>query len=93
MHSEKIFSGEDMGKLCPCTIIPARYSGLYERKPWVALPVEYSDIPPEVYGDDLVCQGWFAEPTIAPIGYGDNPNEACLDLLRQFRERKHESKE
>lgn len=65
----------------PCTIISARYGGIYEGAPWLAFPLRFVSIPAEVIGGDTDCDVWFHSPEADFVGRGASPNEAMADMV------------
>ena len=74
-----------LGRSWAKTIIPARYGGVYEGGRWLAFDCEYDEVPSWVYGDDIACASWFGDNT-EPVGRGDTPAAALVDLETQLRE-------
>jgi hypothetical protein len=76
------------GLIYPCTIVPARYSGVYEGAPWVALPVGHWALGAEEFvgmdSDDVTCAEWWDEHTLHPIGRGSTPQAAYEDLREKL---------
>lgn len=82
----------------PCTIIPARYGGVYEGARWLAFHCDPGDIPEGATGDDVECAGWWADLAEGlvqiksyhgksqqlQVGKADSPDEALLDLHCQI---------
>ncbi len=68
----------------PVTIIPDRYGGTYSGGPWLAFPLEPSDVPGEASGDDITAVTWWDKAADMPIGRGDTPDHAHADLVRRL---------
>jgi hypothetical protein len=73
------------GTAYPCTIVPARYGGVYEGAPWLAFPCDPDAIPDGWDGGDPECAGFFAEYSGAPIGRGGSPDWAHQNLIERLR--------
>ena len=71
------------GTVFPCTIVAARYGGVYEGARWLAFPLAAAAIPDEVMGNDLTCSAFFEEieGSDFPLGRGSSPTEAHEDLV------------
>lgn len=63
----------------PCTITPARYSGVYEGKRWTAFYCYPEEIPNDPFSDDITASTWWSYFNNL-VGLGDTPNEAFADL-------------
>jgi hypothetical protein len=71
-------------RLDPVTIVPDRYSGTYSGAPWLAFPLNPSDVPDEPSGGDIIAATWWAQAGDVPVGRGDTPDHAHADLLRRL---------
>lgn len=73
--------------LYPIMVAQSRYGGVYEGGLWHALPKanagwmwceSYSEY---MFGDDEDAAGFWNSPDSKPVGRGDTPNAAVMDLL------------
>lgn len=69
----------------PCTIIRARYGGVYEGGAWIAFPLHPEEVPANATGGDVECAMWFSDPTVV-TGRGETPDEALATLIGAVRE-------
>jgi hypothetical protein len=69
---------------CPLTIVADRYTGAYSGGKFVAYPVEFDEIPPDVDGDDVDCATFWGEEHPWPVGRGETPEEAFQDLKEKM---------
>ena len=70
----------------PCSVVPARYGGVYEGGAWLAFP-KYADRLPDDYdGSDVPC-ACFWDDYNDFVGKGDTPQEAYDNLLEKLNER------
>lgn len=71
----------------PVTIVPARYSGTYEKAAWLAFPVSPHKLGEEAWrdwdSDDIDCMAWHDRAAAEgwPIGRGASPDEAYRNLI------------
>ena len=72
------------GILWPITIIPSRYSGVYEGGTWLAFFCYYDQIPSAIYGDDIECSEFFEDHKDISIGRGQTPDAALNNLVIQI---------
>ena len=76
----EIWLGNDEFEPYPLTIIADRYGGTYSGASYLAFPLDFSDIPLEVCGNDIECSEFFEKYT-KPIGKGRCPDEARDNLV------------
>lgn len=67
------------GTVYPCTILPARYSGVYEGGQWVAFACEPWEVPQDAFEDDCTCMAWWRTPTV--LVAADHTPDGAHDLL------------
>ena len=72
----------------PCTITMSRYGGTYSGGIWLAFPEEFTDVDPNVLGDDISCMEFFANLKLSGYQYGRGrtPELALKDLRRRMGE-------
>lgn len=63
----------------PVTVVKDRYGGCYSGGRWVAFPLDTSEIPKEVMGEDIEC-GEFWDLNEEPVGIGHWAEDAVDDL-------------
>ena len=71
----------------PLTIIADRYGGTYSGGAFLALPLDFDEVPREIAGDDVTCATFWdenANDRLIPVGRGDTPQAAYEDLLKQM---------
>ena len=74
----------------PVTIIHARYGGAYEGGLWLAFNCYPEAIPNDATASDMPCGRYWSWVSIMdiPIGRGNTPDTALLDLLQTNAARK-----
>lgn len=72
-----------MNDLYPVTIFKARYGGVYEDAPWIALNCHADEFPADAVGSDTDCS-WFFSGRGRIIGRGNTPDEALASLEKMF---------
>lgn len=75
-----------------------RYQGAYSGGAWLAWPCDHDEIPPAAIGQDHEAQALWGvtgpriewpkdyAPPWAPVGKGDTPTEALIDLAQQVQD-------
>lgn len=74
------------GEAYPATIIMDRYSGTYSGAKWLAFNEHNNEVPDEIGGSDPEESSFWLnrKETDKPIGKGDTPNEAYLNLVAEL---------
>lgn len=73
----------NIDSIYPLTVTMDRYTGSYSGGKWTAWNLEPSEIPVEVFEDDVSCGNfWFLNEGRIKVGKGETPNEAIEDLRR-----------
>mgnify|MGYP001612908767 CR=1 FL=1 len=72
-------STADGGPLRPVTVFTSRYGGAYEGDAWVAVAMDYDELPGAFLGDDITCSQAF-EACDGLLGVGGTASEAVADL-------------
>ena len=77
----------DVDSIYPLTVTMDRYTGSYSGGKWTAWNLEPSEIPVEVFEDDVSCGNfWFLNEGRIKVGMGETPNEAIEDLRRKIND-------
>lgn len=69
----------------PVTIVCDRYSGTYSNGGWLAFPLDFDEIPPEVNDEDTFCQNFWNNYK-EPVGKGRYPDDALDELEYLIKE-------
>lgn len=72
----------------PVTIVADRYRGVYSGGAWTAWPLEPSELPTEIFEDDLECRAWWVKHRSnaeIPVGVGATPDAALASLRAAAR--------
>ena len=64
----------------PCTIVAARYQGVYEGGRWLAFFLDPEHLPPDYAASDVPCATWWGTSEASGVGRGATPEEALEDL-------------
>lgn len=75
-----------LGHKYPCTIIRDRYNGVYSGGAFVAFPLPFDKVPPEIDGGDVDCASFWVHYE-KPYGVGDTPDKAYWDLVNKSLKR------
>lgn len=70
--------GLRMHDVYPCTVIPARYGGVYEGASWLAFNCVEDQVPWEATGDDITCGNFWNMQSKGMLNYAQRnvvPNE------------------
>jgi len=76
----------------PAVVVQARYNGTYEGRSWLAFPVDPHMLTETPWTDwaasDIECQDFWhrANQERWPIGRGDDPSAAYIDLVTRVCE-------
>lgn len=73
----------EKGSTYPVTIVMDRYSGSYSGAQWLAFQSDPEDLPEEIGASDPDEEDFWRNHSDEqrPIGKGNTPNEAYMDLL------------
>lgn len=67
----------------PLTVVMARYGGVYEGGVFLAFNYHPEALPTGWDGDDVTCHAFWLDFD-KPVGRGQSPNQAVLDLAAQL---------
>ena len=73
----------EFSPIYPLTILCDRYGGAYSGGAYTAWNCYYDEIPSGPDSDDVSCADFWAANAI-PVGFGDTPNDAVIDLERRL---------
>ena len=81
-----------MNPLHKCTVVEARYGGIYEGRNYLAFPCNEDELPLGWNGSDIVCSAFWSNYK-GLVGKGKTVKEAKTDLVVKLMNYKIELEE
>ena len=71
----------NINEIYPLTIIRDSYNGVYSGGCYLAINLNYDEIPIEISGSDIPCLEWWKENKYILVGKGYDITSAIFDLV------------